>query len=585
MTKIDIDEVDQRKDTPSPSNVKSILVKGIQNLKEKLHSSLHQDESKEEIKGGVIVNINAQDTFEKKKPTNDGFLSMDLSVPHVPEEVEKAGISARNNRKSTIEEDIDLSDNEDPVAAKRNKRKAPKPPQTPEDDACVNHHSLESIDSDSENGDKKSGTTIELNSSHITVHHVPESESRKASSLGDLSRYEAENVILLERALSLDLGDGAPGNKKRKAPMPPQENCPFKEARIETGGTGTLKKSSVWGTLEDVIQNGSDSSDVDLGISGCSTPEKNELITSTPFKYPNSLLTDENRISNVEISDYKWDMSIPDATDFITALNGDDTPPELPTSPMPAMSTFITEIQVTSMKPTSDNEVIHLDSTQQLFDHMNSHKIDLESIHDEDSTVSPESPKSSPEPMIVDEIKKESPKLNIDSKSLNIAEQEVPQTFRKETTENINEKENINVSRECETNKDEINGMTNHEIHRVMKHEIHGDHEKVRGNQGVKINQKQVNINNDEHQDNNNKEVKVNQEETQSRRAVGVESKLQKTSPGPRIEAKPKPSRSGITVTNIKTSPSRIPVRAGGSRSPGSGTSRTTIQRNGHTSP
>lgn len=481
LTKVEIDEVDQKKETVSPNNVKSILVKGIQNLKEKLHNSLHQDDSKEEIKGGTIVNVSAQNTLEKKKPYDEGFQTVDLTVPSVPEEVERAGISARNNRKSVIEEDFDLSDNDDPVAAKRNKRKAPKPPQSPiEDEASINNHSLESVDSDSENGDKKSGTTIELNSSHITVHHVPESENRKASSLGDLSRYEAENIILLERAVSLDLGDGAPGTKKRKAPMPPQETCPFKEARIETG-TGTLKKSSVWGTLEDVIQNGSDSSDADLGISGCSTPEKNELITSTPFKFSKSILNDENGISNIEVNNYKWDLSVPETSDFITALNGDETPPELPKSPMPTMSTFITEIQVTSLKPHEETEVIHLDNTQQLFDHMNSHQLDFESLQDEERTVSP---KESPERPITPDLKTEKSKI-------------IP-------TEN--------------TIKEIIN-----------------------------------------------------------------EEQLQKSPPIQKMEMV-KPSRSGVTVTNIKTSPSRIPVRAG-PRSPGSGTSRSITNRNGHSSP
>ena len=147
-------------------------------------------------------------------------------------------------------------------------------------------------------------------------------------------------MIVLERAMSLDLGDGAPGCKKRKAPMPPQEDCltPYKEARLETGGggQGTLKKSSVWGTLEDVIQTGTGSdSETDLGISGCSTPENPppELPTSTP------------------LNSVTWELSYPresinNHSEFVTAVNGDDTPPELPTSPMPTLHSYITEIQV-----------------------------------------------------------------------------------------------------------------------------------------------------------------------------------------------------------------------------------------------
>uniref|UniRef100_A0A146LBQ0 PDZ domain-containing protein n=4 Tax=Lygus hesperus TaxID=30085 RepID=A0A146LBQ0_LYGHE len=385
-----IDEIDNGspKESKSPqTNVKSVLVKGIKNLKEKLHNSLLLDD-KDDPKGS-----SRNSTLEKKtaKPPSpkidDGFSAIDLQVP---EEVERAGEVVREKRKSLLEEQIvhdpapETSDSEDPVAAKRNKRKAPRPPPTdpdaeelPEDQQELRlslqySGSRESLKSeDSAASGHNSGTTIELNSSHITVHQAPESESRKASSLGDLSRYEADNVIVLERAVSLDLGDGAPGTKKRKAPLPPQEDglTPFKEARIETPGTGTLKKSSIWGTLEDVIQNDGSESETDLGISGCSTPENSpdkdeEMVTSTPFKYSPSILS-ENGISNIEITNSEWEKS-----DFITAINGDDTPPDLPTSPMPQISSFITEIQVSCPKRLSTTEVIHLDSTEGLLDHM-----------------------------------------------------------------------------------------------------------------------------------------------------------------------------------------------------------------------
>ncbi|CAB0007965.1 unnamed protein product, partial [Nesidiocoris tenuis] len=51
-------------------------------------------------------------------------------------------------------------------------------------------------------------------------------------------------------------------------------------------------------------------------------------------------------------------------------MNGDDTPPELPTSPMPQISSFITEIQVSCPKHPGATEVVHLDSTEGLLDHM-----------------------------------------------------------------------------------------------------------------------------------------------------------------------------------------------------------------------
>lgn len=428
---LDKDEFDRSKETSSfpQSNVKSMLCKGIQNLKEKIHNSLqHQDDNKEDTKS-TILSISNKDIDVKQ---DDGFKTADLSVP---EEVEHTGVTAKTMRKSVPSEDDSIvqdnqitSDNDDPVAAKRNKRKAPKPPAVPDinpvdgSNDIVNHHtSLESVDSDSENGDT-SGTTIELNSSHITVHHAASqqesAESRKASSLGDLSRYDTENsVALLERAVSLDLGDGCPGgqcNKKRKAPVPPQEELtPYKEARLD----GTLKKSSVWGTLEDVIQNGavgsgtadveSSESETDLGISGCSTPEKSELFTSTPFKFDaSSILSDcsllnvSNGISNIEVSSCNWEINMPTSesgSDFVTALNGgDETPPELPTSPMPTLSSFITEIQVTSIKSPGSPEVIHLDSTQQLMDHMNTHCRDVESAADSNESTPTASPQPSP---------------------------------------------------------------------------------------------------------------------------------------------------------------------------------------------
>uniref|UniRef100_T1HR35 PDZ domain-containing protein n=1 Tax=Rhodnius prolixus TaxID=13249 RepID=T1HR35_RHOPR len=404
---IELEEVDTSKETSAlpQSNVKSILVKGIQNLKEKLHNSLqHQDDSKDDTKSNILNSGN--DMYIEE---DNGFKTADLNVP---EEVERAGVTAKIIRNSPpLENDIQgneiTNDNDDPVAAKRSKRKAPKPPTVldtnPLDgiNEILNHHtSLESGDSDSENGDA-SGTTIELNSSHITVHHAASqqetAETRKASSLGDLSRYDNENSLtLLERAVSMDLAEECPGgqcNKKRKAPIPPQEEVtPYKEARLD----GTLKKSSVWGTLEDVIQSGeevstainaeSSESETDLGISGCSTPEKFELFTPASFKFDaSSILNDSSLlsvgkkgpgISNIEVSSCNWDISMPseNANEFVAALNGgDETPPELPTSPMPILSSYVTEIQVTSIKSLDSSDVIHLNSTQQLMDHMNTH--------------------------------------------------------------------------------------------------------------------------------------------------------------------------------------------------------------------
>ncbi|XP_063241509.1 uncharacterized protein LOC134541775 [Bacillus rossius redtenbacheri] len=128
----------------------------------------------------------------------------------------------------------------------------------------------------------KGGTKIELNSSHITIHHNPsdmavdmENEStRKAASLGDLSRLDSEQPMsILERAVSLDLADGGTphGTKKRKAPLPPPgedylvsaqdsdegSSCkkePRLDGAMDTFQRRRLKKSSDWGTLEDALQ-------------------------------------------------------------------------------------------------------------------------------------------------------------------------------------------------------------------------------------------------------------------------------------------------------------------------------------------
>lgn len=150
---------------------------------------------------------------------------------------------------------------------------------------------LERLEGDEESYDrkrgKKCGTTIELNSSHITIHHSPSSEtmqmgtaeldsesSRKAASLGDLSRLDSEQPMsILERAVSLDLGDGGTphSSKKRKAPLPPpgeeylnsvqdtEDGAHYrKEPRLDnamdTFQRRRLKKSSDWGTLEEALR-------------------------------------------------------------------------------------------------------------------------------------------------------------------------------------------------------------------------------------------------------------------------------------------------------------------------------------------
>uniref|UniRef100_A0A1B6DBC9 PDZ domain-containing protein n=1 Tax=Clastoptera arizonana TaxID=38151 RepID=A0A1B6DBC9_9HEMI len=419
---LSFDQVDNgsRKNTPSPlfkeSNVKAMFAKGIQNLKEKLqHAGLksekeYEDETvvkKNEIKSelkanDIAITVDPQTTINPEKQL-DKMSNKELAGHfNMPEEVEKAGLAARSNRKSIVEMEHkrkdscsgESSNDGDGMSIKKGKRKAPPPPQSLKSEDNIDsvniqaedeenrdslsdkNQSLDSADTDSEHGDK-SGTTIELNASHITVHHTPDSDSnRKAASLGDLSRLDNEQpIVVLERAVSLDLADGTPGgSKKRKAPLPPQEEFsddgghPFcKEARMENNLKARLKKSSDFGRLEDVVKySETDDEDSDQGISVCSSPEVSpNIISSTPMKpdfFSDSFLKSDLNLktpsdklgkesSNVHISSCSWDLSIPDnlTEQYMTAVNGnsteeeDDIPPELPTSPIP---TYITEIQV-----------------------------------------------------------------------------------------------------------------------------------------------------------------------------------------------------------------------------------------------
>lgn len=151
---------------------------------------------------------------------------------------------------------------------------------------------------------KKGGTTIELNSSHITIHHSPTSDTvqlesdstRKAASLGDLSRLDSEqSMSILERAVSLDLADGGTphSSKKRKAPLPPpgedyhggmpdgEDGIGFrKEPRLDnamdTFQRRRLKKSSDWGTLEEALMQ-SDRKNLNLQTSNSNGPTEDSL--------------------------------------------------------------------------------------------------------------------------------------------------------------------------------------------------------------------------------------------------------------------------------------------------------------------
>ncbi|KAJ4442435.1 hypothetical protein ANN_04021 [Periplaneta americana] len=189
---------------------------------------------------------------------------------------------------------------------------------------------------------KKGGTTIELNSSHITIHHSPssdtvqlESEStRKAASLGDLSRLDSEQPMsILERAVSLDLADGGGtphGSKKRKAPLPPpgedylggmpdgedgvaHRKEPRLDSAMDTFQRRRLKKSSDWGTLEEALMQ-TDSKSLDLQSVKGSDPVSEDVHLQSSVTVLKS-----NSIDNLPKSDGRND---PDTLAYPNSLPG-----------------------------------------------------------------------------------------------------------------------------------------------------------------------------------------------------------------------------------------------------------------------
>ena len=302
--------------------------------------------------------------------------------------------------------------------------------KTSEEDTKLKHMDYDigvnvNSDSDSDAGEdkkvKKGGTTIELNSSHITIHHSPSSElenesTRKAASLGDLSRLDSEQPMsILERAVSLDLADGGTphGSKKRKAPMPPpgedylgapegdegiaHRKEPRLDSAMDTFQRRRLKKSSDWGTLEEALMQTSKSSDevfsgpdsLEQKTVLCITPEPQQpssllgLVSSTPLindTLQSPVVTSSHsRVSSIHVvSSTTHDDSDPFVTavdSTLTELNKTDEqeneaqdcqPPELPTSPVPILSsfkpspsmTYITEIQVVTSADSSSESAI-----------------------------------------------------------------------------------------------------------------------------------------------------------------------------------------------------------------------------------
>nr|XP_018899554.1 PREDICTED: uncharacterized protein LOC109032074 isoform X1 [Bemisia tabaci] len=444
-------------------NVKAILVKGLQNLKDRINlPHIHKNsngkvvnppsdmEKDAKAADKVIENPHAEGRIklETVPMKNEELQQVVVSTADVEvkangpsklmEEVEKAVSSMQKSAEPTVvtvgrkDSGCSADSTDDTSGQKKSKRKAPMPPQeSKSDDAkegedvepavksaadgleaevmnlvyfgnnkfiADEHPSLvESIDSDSE---VQSSTTIELNSSHITVHHVPEDTNRKAASLGDLSKIaDDEPSAVLERAMSLDMADGTPrGSKKRKAPLPPQEDfvlddAPFcKEPRLDLVGLSKLKKSSCFGTMEEALSQSQDFdrslSDSDEGVSEKEDFEpsmmsnKPDLICSTPMKpdlheRPKTPPAPKHNVSSVNVDGCNWEMSSSEA--FVTAMNDtDDTPPELPTSPVPTLPSYVTEIQVMNANESNDITtdeltMVHQDTDSHNHNHNHNH--------------------------------------------------------------------------------------------------------------------------------------------------------------------------------------------------------------------
>lgn len=474
-----IDEPDcktKRANTPSPTtNVKSIIAKGLQNLK-KLHQPHHKKQSSLEIANTKHVDT-AESCVIDMNPTHQN--EEESIVTDTSEKIKTVDTNAQNVLKSFLENEksfaaelkasspISIVSKNDSFSStegdggKRSKRKAPAPPVTTDVELHAEPtENFSSRDSDSEMGDSSS-TTIELNATLITVHHIPDDSNRKTASLGDLSKITNEELAtcsVLERAMSLELADGNTSNprdsKKRKAPNPPPDELILdevscnKEPRIEGLGLAGLKKASLFGTLEEAIQQTDDDTDSLISPnSGHSSPDipdisEEDLVSSTPLRVLNNDVKREpfpeneksqletsieinsqekprpaQRTTHVEsklesfentdsrvtaikengfdnnkgeimenghfvediIGDFSkemngefskgmngdwhetpehktnskpkdWDMSVESALQdaYVTALNVsvDDKPPDLPTSPPPNISSYITEIKV-----------------------------------------------------------------------------------------------------------------------------------------------------------------------------------------------------------------------------------------------
>ncbi|XP_065199725.1 nucleolar protein dao-5-like [Planococcus citri] len=331
------------------NNMKTKLVKGIQNLKEKLNNHIQKSSEKISSKDSEMQKVEKK-ADEMQPASSPKTTSVSTTVEIVDDFKPQEDINLRLRSSS-------VSSNED--AAKKSKRKAPPPPVALADvefnllneieNEVNKNNNYDCKDSDSEA--EPDINTIELNSSHITVHHIPEESSRKAASLGDLSKItDTDSPVPLERAVSLELTEHTPrGSKKRKAPLPPEEDLSsedvfLKDSKSDIGMT-KLKKSSLFGTLEEAVKtkNGEDNCSIS------SDTNDNLLTSSTPMKLPdddNKFLSIDSHCSNISW-ELNFDLQDESIKDSVFA-DIDEKVPDLPTSPMPNLPTYVTEIKVSN---------------------------------------------------------------------------------------------------------------------------------------------------------------------------------------------------------------------------------------------
>ncbi len=325
------------------NNMKKVLVKGIQNLKEKLNSHMQKSTDKLSSKENISETIKMEAKTELK------------TAPDVVD-----GSKAENEIDLRLRSSSASSDELDDSAKKAtSKRKAPAPPVIlseitkeqsdfnllNEIENEVNKNNYEK-ESDSEGETETGSNTIELNSSHITIHHVPEESNRKAASLGDLSKIVDLDLssVSLERAVSLELAEHTPrGSKKRKAPMPPEEvaieeSLLGKDTKLDVGPK--LKKSSLFGTLEEAVK--------PIDSESILSDSESMPTSSTPMK----ALEEDNRLFSMgAYSNATWELNFDlqdDGRDGVLVDGGDEKVPDLPNSPMPNLPTYVTEIKVSN---------------------------------------------------------------------------------------------------------------------------------------------------------------------------------------------------------------------------------------------